>query len=90
MKSKMKCSLIFRMRCIVFVSARMGFPVPHTLNPRGFMALWGSKADVCCLPPSCSVWLLVCFNYCYGFTSSFDYFIFFFFNNTVSNGSKMT
>lgn len=32
MKSKMKvflkCSLIFGMRCIVFASARMGFPVP--------------------------------------------------------------
>lgn len=65
MKSKMKvflkCSLIFGMRCIVFASARMGFPVPHSLNPKGFMALWGSKANVCCLPTSCCFWLSVCF-----------------------------
>lgn len=64
MKSKMKvflkCSLIFGMRCIVL--PQQGWvSLSLRLNPKGFMALWGSKADVCCLPTSRCFWLSVCF-----------------------------
>lgn len=73
-----RCSLIFKIRDVLFVITRVGFPATCSLNLDGLWYCSVERLVFVVLPSFLFFLASVCFNCCYDFMCGFDSFFYFF------------